>query len=531
MNYLLHHLLVRAAEKHPQREAVVFGSESISYRELDLVTNRLANLLLENGVRRGDRVGIYMNKSIPSIISIHGILKAGAVYVPLDPNAPTSRHSYIVDNCQIKTILVSTLKQKQLKEIMASSNSIETVVLTDDKNDVDEAPGATFIPWQDVKSFADDSSPQVPSIETDLAYILYTSGSTGTPKGVMISHLNSLTFVRWVYDTFEFSEEDRFSNHAPLHFDLSILDIFVAFMSGATLVPVPEGLSSFPVRLSRWIQENQITVWYSVPSILSMLVLHGQLEKYDFSRLRMIFFAGEVFPVKYLRELMKKIPHPRYLNLYGPTETNVITYYEMPGIPPDEQTKPIPIGKTCANMEVFALTEDGKLVRAPGEEGELVARGSCVAQGYWGDAEKTAKGFVENPLQKNFSDRMYKTGDLVTLDEDGNYIYMGRKDHMIKSRGYRIEIGEIEAAIYSHPDVKEAAVIALPDDLIGNRIKAVLALQNGKTLSAADVRMFCSEKVPKYMIPELVEFREQLPKTSTGKVDKPTLLRESVEQE
>jgi acyl-coenzyme A synthetase/AMP-(fatty) acid ligase len=342
----------------------------------------------------------------------------------------------------------------------------------------------------------------------------------------MITHLNCLTFIRWVCDTFEPTHADRFSNHAPLHFDLSTLDIFAAMKAGAAVYPVPETLSLFPVRLADWIDECGISIWYSVPSILSMMVLHGMLERRTFEKLKIIFFAGEVFPVKYLRELMKLVPGPSYYNLYGPTETNVITWYKVPELPP-EQTKPIPIGKACENMEVFALSENGTVVTDIGKEGELVGRGSCVAMGYWGDPEKTSKGFVVNPAQENFQERIYRTGDIVTLDQDGNYVYVGRRDHMIKSRGYRIEIGEIEAAIYSHPEIKEAAVIPVPDELITNRIKAFIVTHNGNSLDAGDVRGYCSEKLPHYMVPEIIEFRKDLPKTSTGKINKPALMAET----
>ena len=222
---------------------------------------------------------------------------------------------------------------------------------------------------------------------------------------------------------------------------------------------------------------------------------------------------------------MDFIPNAEYYNLYGPTETNVITYYKTPKLDP-ERTKPIPIGKCCENMEVFALDKDDNVITEVGVEGELVARGTMVAQGYWGDEEKTKKGFVNNHTQPHFSEKIYRTGDLVILDESGDYIYVGRKDHMIKSRGYRIEIGDIEAAIYSHDGIREAAVIPIPDDLIGNRIKAFIALRDGVEMTAADLRIFCSEKLQKYMVPELVEFREELPKTSTGKIDKTTLAKD-----
>jgi acyl-coenzyme A synthetase/AMP-(fatty) acid ligase len=221
---------------------------------------------------------------------------------------------------------------------------------------------------------------------------------------------------------------------------------------------------------------------------------------------------------------MKTIPHAEYYNLYGPTETNVITYYKVNSIPPEQESS-IPIGKSCANMEVFALTEDGKLVTEPGIEGELFARGSCVAQGYWGDPEKTTKNFIWNPLQKNYFEKAYCTGDLVTLDQSGDYLYKGRKDHMIKSRGYRIEIGEIETALYSNSKVKEAAVVPIPDDVIGYRIKSFVVCHNGNEINLSDFRMYLGKKLPQYMIPDDIEFCPSLPKTSTGKIDKTELLK------
>ncbi|RMF68889.1 MAG: D-alanine--poly(phosphoribitol) ligase [Calditrichaeota bacterium] len=525
MVFLLQHLLRDAAKRYPDKDAVLYNDEKMTYRELDELSDKLATMLRENGVERGDRVGIYINKSIPSIISIHGILKAGAVYVPLDPNAPVSRLAYIIENCGIRCLLTSTRKAQKLKEMFPEENPLEVVILTDAHGAAPQGIPAKMIEWSEVCG-CQAQPVNNPSIETDLAYILYTSGSTGIPKGVMISHLNSLTFVNWAHDTFNVNPRDRLSNHAPLHFDLSIFDIFVAFKAAATLVLVPEGASTFPIRLADWIEENRISIWYSVPSILSLMVLHGKLERHAFANLRTVLFAGEVFPVKYLRTLMELIPKAEYYNLYGPTETNVITYYKVPKLSP-ERTKPIPIGKTCANMEVFALTEDGKRVTSPGEEGELFARGSCVAQGYWGDPEKTNRLFVPNHTQPNFQEKMYRTGDLVTLDEEGNYIYLGRRDHMVKSRGYRIELGEVEAILYSHPEVKEAAVVAVPDELIGNRLKAFVVLNKSNGLTAKDLEGFCAKKVPHYMVPEKIELFDTLPKTSTGKIDRPTLAKQA----
>ncbi|GJM28805.1 MAG: hypothetical protein DHS20C17_14400 [Cyclobacteriaceae bacterium] len=525
MGYLLQHLLIESARLSPEKTAVVYQDNSLSYRQLDELSNQVAHALVQQGVKRGERVGIYINKSIPSLISIYGILKAEAVYVPLDPQAPVSRLGYIIDNCTIRCLLTSTAKTPVMHELAKTTESLEVVIFTDTQKEVDELPLINLL-WTDVLEMPKLAIENV-SDHSDLAYIIYTSGSTGNPKGVMITHLNSLTFVNWAHDAMEVQSSDNFSSHAPFHFDLSIFDIYVAAKAGGTLYLVPETLSMFPPRLSAWIEQHQISVWYSVPSILTMMVNHGQLDQRNLSCLRKVIFAGEVFPTKFLRDLMRLVPHPEFFNLYGPTETNVITYYPVPVIPA-EQTAPIPIGKCCENMDVFVISKDGVHITEPGIEGELIARGTCVAKGYWGDEEKTKKVFIKNPLENNFYDQAYKTGDLVQLDEQGNFIYKGRIDHMIKSRGYRIEIGEIETAIYSHPQVKEVAVLAIPDDLITNRIKAVIALKADSTIDAAELRTFCAETLPKYMIPEIFEFKAVLPKTSTGKVDKTSMLKDAL---
>lgn len=524
MIYLLHHLLINSAERYPHKEALVCGEETITYKDLNETTDKLAALLLENGIRRGDRVGIYMNKCAASVISILGILKASAVYVPLDPKAPLTRIEYIIKNCGIRCLLTSTRAAEKINELFTEQSPLEVIVLTDNSSEPEQALPIRKIPWKSVIEREGHPSESISTIETDLAYILYTSGSTGVPKGVMISHLNALTFVNWAHETFDINPADRVSNHAPLHFDLSIFDIFVTIKAGATLIIVPEHLSTFPIRLAEWLENNQITVWYSVPSILSLMVLNGKLSRFKYSRLRTILFAGEVFPIKYLRALMAAIPHAEYYNLYGPTETNVVTYYKVEQIPP-EQITPVPIGKACSNMDIFALRQDGELVDQPGQEGELFARGSCLAQGYWGDEEKTNRCFLRNHKQPHFQEKIYKTGDLVTIDENGNYIYLGRLDHMIKSRGYRIELGEIETALYSHPEVREAAAVAIPDDMVGNRIKAFVALNNKHPVDIIALQAHCSERIPKYMVPESIQFCDVLPKTSSGKIDRPLLAK------
>ncbi len=529
MAYLLQHLLTESAARWPDKEAIRFEGQGLTYAQLDVLTNQVARALQAADVRRGDRVGIYVHKSLASVISVFGIMKAGGVYVPLDPNAPAKRLTYITRNCDIKVLLTSTEKLATVPQFFAEGTPLETLVLTDNQKQaaVDLPQATRLITWDLVRAQADGPVPATGAIETDLAYILYTSGSTGDPKGVMISHRTIFTFINWCYETFKMTENDRVTSHAPLHFDLSTFDIYVTIKAGGTVVLVPEKLSIFPVQLVRLLQDERITVTYMVPSILSLMVNYGKLSDHDLSALRTVLFAGEVFPIKYLRQLVTAIPHADYYNLYGPTETNVCTYYQVqPEDLAPERTQPVPIGIACENIEVFAVNEQGQLITGPGQEGELWVRGSCVAQGYWGDPQKTAKGFVPNTFQPHFNEVAYRTGDIVVLAEDGlNWLYVGRRDHMIKSRGYRIELGEIEATLHSHQGVKEAAVVAIPDDLIGNRIKAFVVPLEGNGLSKKELEMYCGRQLPRYMVPESIEFRDELPKTSTGKIDRPLLAR------
>ena len=522
MTYLLHHLLMSTARRVPDRPALVMGRQTTSYRELDELSNRMAQCLQAHGCVRGDRVGIFMNKSIAAYVSIHGILKAGCAYVPLDPRTPPTRLAYIVRDCGIRCVATSSNKFDALAKMCPDDDPITTILVVEGETASEATVRATVVSLEQILA-APATAPCPPTIETDLAYILYTSGSTGTPKGVMISHLNALTFVRWACEALDVREDDRISGHAPLYFDLSIFDIFATFMSGATLFPVPTQLSAFPTRLGDWIEDSAISVWYSVPSILSMMQQQAVLERHSFPALRMILFAGEVFPIKYLRAWMERLPKVAFYNLYGPTETNVITYHRVDELAAD-QTKPVPIGRACDNMEVFALAEDGSQVRSPGEEGELYGRGSCVALGYWGDAEKTRKSFVADPLRPEINGRAYMTGDIVVLDEEGNYHLVGRRDHLVKSRGYRIELGDIEAALYGHEGVREVAVVPQPDELIGNRIIAFVVPKAGNSLTPEELAQVVAARLPKYMVPESVVFCVELPKTETGKIDRRALL-------
>jgi amino acid adenylation domain-containing protein len=517
---MLHERLTAAAGARPEAAAVVDRSRSIAYGALERRANRLAHLLLDHGVSGGDRVGLYLDKSLESLVAIYAVLKAGAAYVPFDPQAPEPRLGYIAGNAGIRCLLTGAEKERAWRGLAAAGAPLERlVVLNAAAVDGDAVPAGAQALASGAEDGYPDEPPPVRSGPDDLAYILYTSGSTGEPKGVMLSHRNALAFVDWAVARFDVGGEDRLSSHAPLHFDLSVFDLFAASSAAAAVVLVPGELAVFPVELARFIEETELSIWYSVPSVLSMLVQHGDLREGSFPRLRTILFAGEVFPTKYLYRLMELLPHVRFYNLYGPTETNVCTWYEVPA-PTGEPPHAIPIGRPIANVEIVTVRDDGGLA-APGEVGELYVRGPTVMQGYWGDAAKTGRALVQDRFGGSPDAPLYRTGDLVRQDGSGDLEFLGRRDAQIKSRGYRIELGEIESALYAHPAVGECAVVAVPDPLVTNRIRAYVAAR--EPVEPADLLGFCRSRIPAYMVPETVELRPALPKTSTGKIDRKAL--------
>jgi acyl-coenzyme A synthetase/AMP-(fatty) acid ligase len=303
---------------------------------------------------------------------------------------------------------------------------------------------------------------------------------------------------------------DRLSSHAPFHFDLSTFDLFGGAVGAATVVLVPREQSVFPIELARFIRDAGITVWYSVPSILTLLTLRGGIADPPPKALRTIVFAGEVFPTKYLAQLMDLLPDVRFYNWFGPTETNVCTWYEIPR-PASELPDDLPIGTAIGGVTAIVAGEDGNEV-PHGETGELLIQGPTVMHGYLGKPEQT-----ERVLDTSGSERLYRTGDLVAYDDGGNLRFLGRRDAQIKSRGYRIELGEIERAIYSHEAVAECAVVPIPDDVVTNRIKAFVVAHD---LGDTELIGFCRARLPRYMVPDEIEFRDALPKSSTGKIDR-----------
>lgn len=489
---------------------------SVSYRELNDRADRVAGFLTARGLQPGDRVGLVQPKGLAGVCGIFGILKARGVYVPVDSTAPPQRVCSILDNCRVRAAFVDV----RCAEIAAG---IETVVVTG-------APAGLasqnlpqgVVTWEKVLENPPGGAEPASRDPDDVAYILYTSGSTGIPKGVTLSQRNALSFVEWCSSVFTPDENDRFSSHAPFHFDLSILDLYLPAKHGSTLYLISEDLGKNPTKLASFIASKRLTVWYSTPSVLSLLAEFGDLQQFDFSHLRLVLFAGEVFPVKHLRSITRKWPSPTYFNLYGPTETNVCTYARIPTPIADDRTEPYPIGWPCSHCS--ALVADDNTEPVPvGEEGLLYISGPSVFIGYWGRTEESVSCCFERDGR-----RWYSTGDVVKQGASDGFIYMGRRDRMVKRRGYRIELGDIESALYRHNQIREAAVVAIPDADAGVRILAYVTTPDDAKPSIVNLKIFCGKALPAYMSPDVFLFQDSLPRTSTGKVDYQKLTTKSL---
>jgi amino acid adenylation domain-containing protein len=505
-------LLIASATRTPDRDAVgVPGGATLTYGQLDALSDRMRDRLWHLGVRPGDRVGMRLHKSIDGVATIFGVLKAGASYVPVDAESPAARGAYIHNDCQVKVVVTEkAMADDFMRELQQLGASPIVLALDGDKRDT--ALAAKLDELQER-----DPAPAVATIAVqpdDIAYILYTSGSTGKPKGVVLSHRNAMSFVDWCSDAFQPVAEDTFSSHAPFHFDLSILDLYVSMKHGAKLVLFGEALGKDPLKLAATIAQQRISVWYSTPSILNLMAQYGKLDKNDYPALRVVHFAGEVFPVPQFKAVRAIWRTPRYFNLYGPTETNVCTAYEVPGDDPLDGVSTFPIGAICVPNLGRVVDENGADV-PHGEPGELVVHGPNVMRGYWNLPEQNAAAFLKDEQGRLW----YHTGDIVTENGSGEYKYMGRRDRMVKRRGYRVELGEIEAALARHPEIKEAAVVAVPTADSGLRIAAFVACKTEQRLSIIALKQHSSQSLPPYMVPDVFQVVDALPRTSTNKVD------------
>lgn len=489
----LDELAVRAAAEAPAALAVTGRDGRLTYAELHATANRFARALRELGVKRGDRVGLYVRKSPRTVAAMQAVLRLGAAYVPIDPLSPPERAKAILRDCGVSAIvsqrgLYAKLRQGDLEGVPVVS--------------IDDDPGAA-VDWAAVGRQEQADLPRSNSSPRSLAFILYTSGSTGTPKGVCISHCNAWAFVEWAARCIGANREDRFANHAPFSFDLSVLDLYGAFLVGASVALVAEDDAYSAVKLVDFIRSERISVWYSVPTAQVLMMEHGRLLEQLLPAMRVVIFAGEVFPIKHLRRLRRAFPRVRLLNFYGPTETNVCTYFEVRDVP-DDQTRPVPIGCASCGDRVWAARDDGSAAGF-GDEGELMVEGPTVMMGYWG--------------RSPHGDKPYPTGDIVRVLPEGGFDYVGRKDQMVKLRGYRVELGEVEAVLAKHNTVRAAAVVVAGEG-VEAQLVAFLECAPGAPPTLLQLKSHCAKHLPPYMNVARVYCLDQLPRTANGKVDR-----------
>jgi len=508
---LVNHFLENSAQRLPEKVCLVFKDKRFTYAEIDKVSNQLAHTLIELGIKRGDRVAIYIENSPEAVISLFGILKAGAIFSVLNPLIKPRKLQYILNNCQASCLVTHTTKLSALLEIINTLPHLKSIILAGDKKEI-ELKNKTIIFWEDITSYP-KTQPSSKCIDQDLATIIYTSGSTGEPKGVMFTHHGMVSAATSIIQYLENVESDIILDVLPLSFDYSLYQVLMAFKIGARVVL--DRPFSYPYPVIELMLKEKITGFPGVPTIFAFLLSLENIQKYNFDFVRYVTNTAAALPPAFIPKLQKLFPNAKIYSMYGLTECKRVSY--LP--PKDLEKKPTSVGIPMPNTEVYIVNEKGEKVR-PGEVGELVVRGSNLMRGYWGDPEATEKVLRPCPYP---GEKVLYTGDLFKIDEDGYLYFVGRKDDMIKSRGERISPKEIENVLYELKGVKEAAVIGVPDQLLGQVIKAFIVTKDSIKLTEKDVIKHCTKHLEYFMVPKYVEFRSSLPKTSTGKIKKTEL--------
>jgi amino acid adenylation domain-containing protein len=523
MKGLLQDWVTRQAQRRPEAVAVVLGAEKLKYGQLEMASNQLARLLIEVGCQKGDRVCFLMPKSPRAVVTMIGILKAGAIHVPLDPASPALRARRILESCENRWILAAGPVLPLVCELLGDPSFRSRISIGWLEH---EKPStANFsVEWSlnDLELMEPTPLPQS-AVSADPAHILFTSGSTGIPKGVVIKHSNVVHFVEWGLRHFGINSSDRLSGHTPLHFDLSTFDVFGTFAAGAELRMLSHEAALSPLTLAEFIRNEELTQWFSVPSVLNYMAKFDVVKFRDFPLLRRVLWCGEVLPSPALCYWMRCLPHVRFTNLYGPTETTIASsFYDVPACMTDERSS-VPIGTACDGEELIILNQNLQPVSSA-ETGDLYVGGVGLSSGYWRDPEKTAAAFIHDPRSQDPNDRIYRTGDLAQRGADGLVYFLGRKDTQIKSRGYRIELGEIETALSSLACLQESAVVVIDrGGFEGWLICCAYVQQPGWHPTPSSLRKELEKQIPIYMIPLRWMSSPTLPKNANGKIDRPKL--------
>jgi len=480
-----------SAQKYMTKTAFTDEMKELNYCQCVEYSKKVGTQLLELKAKR-QPIAVLMDKNVESLTCFFGVVYSGNFYVVIDSFMPKDRIEKI-----FKTLCPIALISDYAHQDLARSLHQQVYFYEDlMKIEIDEEA------LQAVRN---------QMIDTDPLYALFTSGSTGVPKGAVVSHRNVINYASWYKETFDINEKTQFGSQTPFYFSMSVSDVYSTILAGATLHIIPKKLFSFPIKLIEYMNEKKVNTIYWVPSALCIVANLKVLNYADLEYVDKVLFAGEVMPTKQLNYWIDKLPHAMFANLFGPTETtDICTYYIVDRKFNDDEV--LPIGKACQNCDVFLLDENDQEV-LDNREGELCARGSFLALGYYNNEEKTKEAFVQNPLNKSYPEMIYRTGDLVKYNEYGELIYITRKDFQIKHMGYRIELGEIEAAVNSLAKIQNCAVI------FDEESDKIVLIYTGKIVDK-EIMEGISHKIPHYMYPNVIVKMKVMPYNQNGKIDR-----------
>lgn len=501
--------LETSAARTPEKIALICSGRRFSYRELDENSNTIAHSLLSHGIGRGDRVAICLDNSVEAVLAVFAVLKAGAVFLVVNPTTKADKLTYILANCRARGLVTDVSKLATLEDGLSGLSHLTSIWLANRKH----AVVSNTQPIIDISSLLESAAvtgaPPKTCIDIDLAALIYTSGSTGRPKGVMLTHLNIVSAATSITTYLENTADDIILNVLPLAFDYGLYQLLMAFKVGATLVL--ERSFAYPYTIIDLLNSERVTGFPIVPT-MSAVLLQLDLSRLHFSSLRYISNTAAALPVDHIRRLRQAFPSTKLYSMYGLTECKRVSY-----LPPSQlDIRPTSVGRGMPNEEVFIVDETGQRV-GPNTIGELAVRGSNVMKGYWELPDETSKMLKPGAIP---GEMVLYTGDLFKMDEEGYLYFVGRKDDIIKTRGEKVSPREVEDVLHSMPGVAEAAVIGIPDAVLGEAIRAVIALRPGSEVNEKEVMRYCAARLEDFMVPKSVCFLSSLPKTSSGKVSR-----------
>ena len=514
-SHLLHDYLIQSARRLPDKEALVCGDLRLTYRTLDQRSDALAHTLATLGVVRGDRVVVFGDNTVETVVSFWGVLKANAIISIVNPLTKADKLAYLLNDCRARVLISDAHLARIFAGAALKSPHLEALVISgslDGAAQEERMIGLPkVVPW--TEAIAHGARPARTCIDVDLAAIIYTSGSTGEPKGVMLTHRNMLTACASISEYLEVAEDEVILGVLPLAFDYGMYQMIMAFRAGARLVL--ERSFAFPPQVLKKVVSEKVTGFPGVPTIFAVMGGMSSLDQYDFSAIRYATNTAAALPVKAITMLRGLFPSARIYSMYGLTECKRCTY--LP--PKDIDRKPESVGVAIPNTELWLVDEEDRKLGA-NQVGQLVIRGATVMKGYWEKPDATAKKLRPGPLP---GEQVLYTGDLCRLDDEGYLYFVGRMDDIIKSRGEKVAPKEVEAAVVNIPGVREVAVIGVPDDVLGQAVKAFVVLDPGVELDTKAIQRACQATLESFMVPKHVEIVGELPKTSTGKIKKTDL--------